>query len=115
MRPFPTAPVAAGSLIAGFAVAVASGSRPLGGAVMLAGGVWCMRAWTQRRGPRTAVALTAVAFSAFVVSHVLALAIGAWPSVLVVSAVTAAVSWIYADARPAQVAAAPLAFRPPVR
>lgn len=115
MRPVPTAPIAAGSLIAGFGVAVASGSRPLGGVVMLAGGAWCMRAWAQRRGPRTAAALTAVAFTAFVVSHVLALAIGAWPSVLVVSAVTAAASWIYADSRPDREELAPLAFRRPAR
>ncbi len=115
MRPVPTAPVAAGSLIVGFGVAVASGSRPLGGVVMLAGGVWCMRAWTLRHGPRTAVELTAVAFTAFVVSHVLALAIGAWPSVLAVSAVTAAVTWLRADSRLLQETAAPLAFRPPAR
>lgn len=78
---------------------------------MLAGGLWCIRAWTQRRGPRTAAALTGVAFGSFVLSHVLALAIGAWPSVLVVAAVTAAASWIYADARPARDGGEQLAFR----
>jgi len=56
-----------------------------------------------------------VAFTAFVVSHVLALAIGAWPSVLAVSAVTAAVTWLRADSRLLQDTAAPLAFRPPAR
>jgi hypothetical protein len=110
MRPVPTAPVAAGSLIVGYAVAAGSGSRPLGGAVMLAGGLWCVRAWTRRRGSRTAVALSGVALGAFVVSHVLALAIGAWPAVLLVSAVTAAVTWLYADAD-----APALAYRPPAR
>ncbi len=115
MRPFPTAPIAAGSLIVGFGVALASGSRPLGGAVMLAGGLWCVRAWTQRQGVGTAAALTGVAFCSFVLSHVLALAIGAWPSVLVVSAVTAAACWIYSDSRPAQDVSAPLALRPPIR
>ena len=115
MRPLPTAPVAAGSLIVGFGVAVASGSRPLGGVVMLAGGLWCMRAWTLRHGARTAIELTAVAFTAFVLSHVLALAIGAWPSVLVVSAFTAAVTWMRADSRLSGGGAAPLAFRRPAR
>ncbi len=114
MREIPTAPVAAGSLIAGYAVAVGSGSRPLGGVVMLAGGLWCVRAWSRRHGARTAVELAGVALGAFVLSHVLALAIGAWPSVLTVSAVTAAVTWFRADARPSAAPAA-LAFRPPAR
>jgi len=100
MRPFPTAPVAAGSLIAGYAVAVGSGSRPLGGLVMAAGGVWCISRWERRNGRRTAVALGCVGLSAFVLSHVLARAIGAWPSVLLVSAVTALAAWIASDARP---------------
>lgn len=105
MRPFPTAPVAAGSLIAGYAVAASTGSRPLGGLVLAAGGIWCIRAWEARNGGRTAVALGSVGLSAFVLSHVLALAIGAWPSVLIVSAVTALAAWTASDARPAQPAA----------
>ncbi|HEY4896241.1 MAG TPA: hypothetical protein VII01_09135 [Solirubrobacteraceae bacterium] len=114
MRTIPTAPIAAGSLIVGYAVAVASGSRPVGGVVMLIGGLWCVNAWTRRRGPRTAMVLASVALSAFILSHVLALAIGAWPAVLTVAAVTAAVTWVKADARPAGTPA-PLAFRPPAR
>jgi hypothetical protein len=95
----PTAPVAAGSLIVGFAVAVASGSRPLGGLVLLAGGVWCIREWRRRHGAATAAILAGAGLSAFVASHVLALAIGAWPAVLLVSAAMAAVAWTQADAR----------------
>jgi hypothetical protein len=114
-RPFPTAPVAAASLIVGFGVATASGSRPLGGVVMLAGGLWCIRAWTRRHGVRTAAELTGVAFTAFVVSHLLGLLIGAWPSVLVVSAVTALVTWLRADSRLAANQAGALAFRPPAQ
>jgi len=82
---------------------------------MLAGGVWCMREWTLRHGPRTAVELTCVAFVAFVASHVLARAIGPWPSVLVVSALTAAVTWLRADARLLEGGSGRLAFRPPAR
>jgi hypothetical protein len=82
---------------------------------MLAGGLWCIRAWTLRHGIRTAIELTAVASTAFVVSHVLALAIGAWPSVLLVSAITAAVTWVRADSRLSGGGAAPLAFRRPAR
>jgi len=44
VRSLPTAPVAAGSLIAGYAVAVASGSRALGGVVLVLAGLWCLRA-----------------------------------------------------------------------
>ena len=102
-RPLPTAPLAAGSLIGGYAVVVASGSRPLGGLVMLAGGLWCIRIWNARHGARTAATLAGVGVAAFIASHVLALAIGAWPSVVLVSALTAAAAWNLADARPAQV------------
>ncbi len=102
MRPIPTAPVAAGTLIAGYAVAAASGSRPLGGLVLAAGGIWCIRAWDARNGRRTALALGSVGFCAFVLSHVLALAIGAWPSVLIAAGVTGLSAWLAADARTAQ-------------
>lgn len=99
MRPIPTAPIAAASLIAGFAVAVSTGSRPFGGVVLAAGGLWCIRAWRRRHGTRTAVILGCVGFGAFVISHLLGLVIGAWPSVLLVSAVVATVVWTQADAR----------------
>jgi hypothetical protein len=99
LRLTPTAPVAAGALIAGYAVASASGSRPLGGVVLLAGGLWCVRAWTQRNDARTAVTLACAGLAAFVLSHVLAPAIGAWPAVLLVAAAMAAAAWLRADAR----------------
>ncbi len=110
MRPLPTAPVAAGSLIVGYAVAVATGSRALGGVVLVLAGLWCVRAWTQRHGARGAAALAFVVFTAFVLSHLLGLLLGAWPSVLLVSALTGAVVWLRADA-PA--AAGRLAIAPP--
>jgi hypothetical protein len=46
--------------------------------------------------------LGCVGFAAFVLSHLLGLVIGPWPSVLFVSAVVAAVVWTQADARPGQ-------------
>ncbi len=95
----PTAPVAAASLIVAYAVAVSTGSRPLGGVVLALGGLWCVQAWRRRHGTRTAAILASVGLAAFVFSHVLALAIGAWPSVLLMSAVVAAVAWTQADAR----------------
>ena len=99
VRLTPTAPVAAGSLIAGYAVVASTGSRPLGGVVLLIGGLWCIRAWSHRHGARTAAILTCAGLGAFVASHLLALAIGAWPAVLLVAAAMAAAAWIRADAR----------------
>lgn len=99
MRRLPTAPLAAGSLIAGYAVASASGSRPLGGAVLAAGGLWCLREWTRRNDARTAATLGVAGLVAFAGSHVLAQAVGAWPSVLAVSAAMGAATWALADAR----------------
>jgi tetrahydromethanopterin S-methyltransferase subunit C len=95
----PTAPLAAAGLIAGFGVAVASGSRPLGGAVMAACGLTCIAVWLQRDGRRVAAELTGVGLVAFAASHLLADPIGAWPSVLAVSAGTAAACWWRSDSR----------------
>jgi len=97
MRPLPTAPLAAGTFIAGYAVVATTGSRTLGGVILLIGGAWCARVWMARHGSQTAAALLGVAFIAFVASHLLALAIGAWPSVLVVSAGMAYAAWTRAD------------------
>src|SRR5665811_213381 len=79
-RDLPTAPIAAAGLIAGYGVAVASGSRPLGGLVLAACGFACVAIWLRRDGRRTAALLTGVGLFAFAFSHVLALAIGAWPA-----------------------------------
>jgi hypothetical protein len=96
--------VAAGSLIAGYAVAAGSGSRPLGGVVLLAGGLWCVREWTRRNDARTAAELACVGLAALVLSHVLARGVGAWPAVLLVSAAMAIAAWLRADARAARLA-----------
>ena len=95
----PTAPIAAAGLIAGFGVAVATGSRPLGGVVLAACGLACIAVWARRDGPRVTAALTATGLVAFAVSHLLGRVIGAWPSVIVVSAVTAALCWWLSDSR----------------
>jgi hypothetical protein len=100
MRALPTAPVAATSLIVGYAVVAVSGSRPLGGLVLALGGLWCIVTWARRHGTRTAVGLGCAGFGAFVASHLLALAIGAWPSVLITAAGLAVAAWVWADAAP---------------
>lgn len=103
----PTAPIAAAGLIAGFAVAVASGSRPLGGVVLAACGVTCVIVSLRRDGRRTAAILTVVGLVAFAVSHVLGRLIGAWPSVILVSAVCAGLCWRMSDARALRGSAGP--------
>ncbi len=92
----PTAPIVAASLVAGYAVARATGVRALGGAVLLAGGVVAGQQWS-RRGPATTAALAATYVAAFGLSHPLARRIGAWPSVLTVATVAGAASWVAAD------------------
>jgi hypothetical protein len=92
-------------------VVAGSGSRLLGGLVLLAGGAVCARLWLRRRGPRTAAALTSAALVIFVASHVLALLIGAWPAVLSTAAVMAAASWVYADTPTARAMPVPVTYR----
>ncbi len=98
-RPVATAPLAASGLVAGYAVAAASGSRPLGGVVLAGFGLACAGIWLARDGTRVALQLTGAGLFAFAVSHVLALAIGAWPAVLVCAGATAAVCWRLSDAK----------------
>jgi hypothetical protein len=99
MTRVPTAPIAAAGFILGFAVAVASGSRPLGGVVLAGFGLVCIAIWLRRDGRRTAALLTLAAFVAFVFSHVLGLVIGAWPAVLLMAAGIAALCWRVSDQR----------------
>jgi hypothetical protein len=97
--PTPTAPIAGGTLIVGYAIAASTGSRPLGGIVLLVGGMWCVRTWIRRNGAGTAATLACVGLGAFVFSHLLALAIGAWPAVLLTAATMATAAWTQADTR----------------
>ncbi len=95
----PTAPIAATALIAGYGVAAVSGSRPLGGVVLALFGLLCVAIWARRDGRRITIWLSVVGLGAFALSHVIALATGAWPAVLLVAAVTSAVCWRISDSR----------------
>lgn len=95
----PTSAITAGSLIGGWQVARRTGVRPLGGAVLVAGGLLAGRQWARHTGPVTTGALVATYLGAFALSHPLAKRIGPWPSVIAVSAVTAAISYAAADRR----------------
>ncbi|MTD45963.1 hypothetical protein GKE82_17130 [Conexibacter sp. W3-3-2] len=81
--------VAALSFLLGFGVADLTGVRPLGGLVLVAGGVWCARQVRPVAGTARTVVLLLVALALFVVSHPLGHEIGSWAAVLVVSALVA--------------------------
>ncbi len=99
MDRIPTAPVVAGSLVAGYLVARRTGIRPLGGAVLAAGGVWATRSWVRSSGPATAGVLLGTYLVGFGASHPLAKRIGAWPAVLVAAGVSGSASYLLADRR----------------
>ena len=100
VRPrFATAPLAAAGLIAGYAVAVVTGSRPLGGLVLAACGLVCIATWLRRDGRRTAALLTIAGLAAFALSHVIGLIIGPWPAVLLAAAGVGVLSWRLSDSR----------------
>jgi len=84
--------MAGASLIAGYGVVALTGSRPLGGFVLLIGAILCVRIWARLLGLKGAVQLAGVLFVAFVLSHLIALLTGAWPAVLLVAAVSFAVT-----------------------
>lgn len=93
----PTSVLSAGSLIAGYGTGVATGQRPLAGAVLAAGGVLCTKLWREEAGNGRAAVLLATYLGAFGVSHPLAKSIGAWPAVLTVAAATGAAAHVLAD------------------
>ena len=93
-----TWPVASGSLLLGFAIAQATGIRPLGGIVLIAGCGWCALRWLRGAGAARTAVLVAVYAGAFVLSHVIADSLGAWPSVLLAAAVTGLAVYVLADA-----------------
>lgn len=90
--------VAALTLILGFAVAVSTGVRPLGGVVLVIGGAVCAWWMVRTSGWVRTVIVLAVAFGLFVVSHPLGHVIGSWPSVVLVAALAGITA--YALARP---------------
>lgn len=95
-----TWPVASGSLLLGFAVAQATGVRPLGAIVLVAGCAWCALRWLRIRpgGAARTAALVVVYLGSFVLSHVVADSLGAWPAVLLAAAVTGFAVYLLADA-----------------
>jgi hypothetical protein len=105
-RALPTWPVAAGSLLLGFAAAQATGVRPIGGLVLVAGLGWCVLRWRAAAIPAmTIAALVAVYLVAFVLSHVLADVLGTAGALAVVALAVGACTGLLADRRIARRAA----------
>jgi hypothetical protein len=92
-----TWPVASGSLLLGFAVAQATGVRPLGGVVLIAGCGWCALRWLRAAGAARTAVLVCVYLGSFVLSHIVADALTAWPSVLLAAAITGIAAYVLAD------------------
>lgn len=94
-----TAPVAALGLIGGYLTARESGIRWLGGVVLGAAGIYAGRSWFARGGVKDTAILTALYLGGFGGSHPLAKKIGAWPSVLAVTAVSAGAAAVMSDSK----------------
>lgn len=86
----PSSAVAAAGLTGGFLAGRWTGRRDLAGALFAAAGAWCARDWYRTSGLPASVGLSALYAAAMGGSHPLAKRIGPWPSVLAVTAVTAA-------------------------
>ncbi len=95
-----TAPVVAASLVGGYLVARETGIRPLGGAVLAAGGAVAGREWLRHAGPGATAALVGVYLGGFGASHPLAKKIGPWPAVLTAAGASAAAAHLLSDRKP---------------
>lgn len=99
----PTWPVAAGSMVLGFAVAEVTDVRVYGGLVLALAAVWCAQRWLVRAGRPAAIALLSFWLVAFIASHALADVLGTWGAVFLTASAVGAAAWTVADARPARV------------
>jgi hypothetical protein len=92
-----TWPIASGSLLLGFAVAQATGIRPLGGIVLIAACAWCALRWLRAAGAARTAVLVLIYVGSFALSHVVADTLSAWPSVLLAAAITGIAAYVLAD------------------
>ena len=88
-----TAAVVATGLIGGWLTARETGIRAFLGAA----GLYAGRSWLANGGPLVTAGLSALYIGAFGASHPLAKKIGAWPSVLTVTALTSGAAHLLSD------------------
>ena len=86
-------------LVGGWVTARETGIRPLGTVPMIAALSLANRTWVAKGGPGLAVGLTGAFLGAFGVSHPLAKKLGAWPSVIAVTAAAAGAAYALSDAK----------------
>lgn len=98
MASVPSPVLTSTGLIGGYVVARET-KRAIGGAVLAGAGAAAFELWRRQAGVGTATALTGVYLAAFGLSHPLAKKIGAWPSVLTVTAATGAAGYALGDRR----------------
>jgi thiol:disulfide interchange protein len=88
---------AAVTLVLAFAAAQASGVRAVGGVVLVMGVAWCVWRALPGAGPVRVGAVVLLGAACFVAAHVLAPALGPWPSVLLAAAVLGAGTALLVD------------------
>lgn len=98
MASVPSSVLTTAGLIGGYSAARAF-DRRLGGAVLAACGAAAFASWRRSAGLPAAAALSAVYTGAFGLSHPLSKKMGAWPSVLAVTAATGVTAHMVADRR----------------
>ena len=94
-----TAATGAVTLIVGFGIASVTGVRWLGGIALIAGAIWCGIKWWRMAGPLRAIIAVLLFGIAFVISHPLGNAIGAWPSVFLVALIAGSLSYAITQPR----------------
>lgn len=99
LRRFWTAPIVVLGLLGGWGMVDLTGSRAAGGTVLFLLGCCAGFVWLFRDGWRVTVALAIVYLGCFVLAHILGLAIGPWPAVIVVAVVAAGASYGWSDRR----------------
>lgn len=92
-RALGTGIIAALSLVLGFGIAQWTGLRWAGGAVLVLGALWCVVRQARHSPWWLIVGVLALAGLGFVVAHLLADHLGAWPAVLLVGLVVGLSAW----------------------
>ncbi|MGN6608908.1 MAG: hypothetical protein ACTHMS_18095 [Jatrophihabitans sp.] len=99
MSSVPTSALVAAGLVGGFASARYTHRRELGGALFAVAGAAAAREWLRAAGGGATAGLLGLYAAAMGGSHPLAKQIGAWPSVLAVTAVAAGAAHVVGDRR----------------
>lgn len=84
-------------MLGGYVTGRLTKQRPLAGVVLGAAGIAAGLRWHRSSGPGTTALLSTVYLGAFGASHPLAKKLGAWPAVLVSTAVAAGAAWVLND------------------